>query len=165
MVQSSTTLYSINCLEWARWVPSDWVFFFPCSYSSTRTSSSHSHVYLSTDKTLIFPFCTIKNAEMNTLGILAPVFQQKPFDSSWMCVHQAAKRHNVSLGPDADRLYKYPHVLFWPWIHAAFPHSSLHACQLVKVEQHVENGHLHTTSVVLNDPVRMIRGLISNIDH
>ena len=32
-----------------------------------------------------------------------------------------------------------------PWMHAAFPHSSLHARQLAKVEQHVENGHLYTT--------------------
>ncbi|KAG7260568.1 hypothetical protein CRUP_033523 [Coryphaenoides rupestris] len=32
-----------------------------------------------------------------------------------------------------------------PWMHAAFPHSSLHARQLAKVEQRVENGHLYTT--------------------
>lgn len=32
-----------------------------------------------------------------------------------------------------------------PWMHAAFPHSSLHARQLAKVEQHVENGHLYST--------------------
>lgn len=36
-----------------------------------------------------------------------------------------------------------------PWMHAAFPHSSLHARQLAKVEQHVENGHLYTTWVKL----------------
>lgn len=34
-----------------------------------------------------------------------------------------------------------------PWMHAAFPHSSLHARQLAKVEQHVENGHLYSTWV------------------
>lgn len=32
-----------------------------------------------------------------------------------------------------------------PWMHAAFPHSSLHARQLAKVEQQAENGHLYTT--------------------
>uniref|UniRef100_A0A3Q3N071 Bicarbonate transporter-like transmembrane domain-containing protein n=1 Tax=Mastacembelus armatus TaxID=205130 RepID=A0A3Q3N071_9TELE len=32
-----------------------------------------------------------------------------------------------------------------PWMHATFPHSSLHARQLAKVEQHIENGHLYTT--------------------
>lgn len=36
-----------------------------------------------------------------------------------------------------------------PWMHAAFPHSSLHARQLAKVEQQVENGHLYTTWVKL----------------
>lgn len=28
-----------------------------------------------------------------------------------LCVHQVTERHGVSLGSDADRLYKYPHVL------------------------------------------------------
>lgn len=32
-----------------------------------------------------------------------------------------------------------------PWMHAAFPHSSLHARQLAKVEQHVEDRHVYTT--------------------
>lgn len=31
-----------------------------------------------------------------------------------------------------------------PWMRAAFPHSSLRACQLGKGEQHVENGYLYT---------------------
>lgn len=38
-----------------------------------------------------------------------------------------------------------------PWMHAAFPHSSLHARQLAKVEQHVENGHLYTTIVSVRE--------------
>ncbi|XP_049441946.1 solute carrier family 4 member 11-like isoform X1 [Epinephelus fuscoguttatus] len=38
-----------------------------------------------------------------------------------------------------------------PWMHAAFPHSSLHARQLAKVEQHVENGHLYTTIVSVKE--------------
>ncbi|PWA18713.1 hypothetical protein CCH79_00005726, partial [Gambusia affinis] len=38
-----------------------------------------------------------------------------------------------------------------PWMHAAFPHSSLHARQLAKVEQHVENGHVYTTIVSVKE--------------
>ncbi|KAF7669602.1 hypothetical protein LDENG_00176770 [Lucifuga dentata] len=38
-----------------------------------------------------------------------------------------------------------------PWMHAAFPHSSLHARQLAKVEQHVENGHLYTIIVSVKE--------------
>ncbi|XP_053735107.1 solute carrier family 4 member 11-like isoform X2 [Synchiropus splendidus] len=38
-----------------------------------------------------------------------------------------------------------------PWMHAAFPHSSLHARQLAKTEQHVENGHLYTTIVSVKE--------------
>uniref|UniRef100_A0A8C6WFA7 Solute carrier family 4 member 11 n=1 Tax=Neogobius melanostomus TaxID=47308 RepID=A0A8C6WFA7_9GOBI len=38
-----------------------------------------------------------------------------------------------------------------PWMHAAFPHSSLHARQLAKVEQRVENGHLYTTIVSVKE--------------
>ncbi|XP_031718674.1 sodium bicarbonate transporter-like protein 11 [Anarrhichthys ocellatus] len=38
-----------------------------------------------------------------------------------------------------------------PWMHAAFPHSSLHARQLAKVETHVENGHLSTTIVSVQE--------------
>lgn len=38
-----------------------------------------------------------------------------------------------------------------PWMHAAFPHSSLHARQLAKVEQHVENGHVYTTIVSVRE--------------
>ncbi|KAM6923393.1 solute carrier family 4 member 11-like [Xenentodon cancila] len=38
-----------------------------------------------------------------------------------------------------------------PWMHAAFPHSSLHARQLAKVEQHVENGHLCSTIVSVKE--------------
>ncbi|CAL8356029.1 unnamed protein product [Merluccius merluccius] len=38
-----------------------------------------------------------------------------------------------------------------PWMHAAFPHSSLHARQLATVEQHVENGHLYTTIVSVKE--------------
>ncbi|XP_030224313.1 sodium bicarbonate transporter-like protein 11 isoform X1 [Gadus morhua] len=38
-----------------------------------------------------------------------------------------------------------------PWMHAAFPHSSLHARQLAKTEQHVENGHVYTTIVSVKE--------------
>ncbi|XP_028272230.1 sodium bicarbonate transporter-like protein 11 isoform X2 [Parambassis ranga] len=38
-----------------------------------------------------------------------------------------------------------------PWMHAAFPHSSLHARQLAKVEQHVENGHLYAAIVSVKE--------------
>ncbi|XP_061832715.1 solute carrier family 4 member 11-like isoform X1 [Nerophis lumbriciformis] len=38
-----------------------------------------------------------------------------------------------------------------PWMHAAFPHSSLHARQLAKVEQHVEDGHVYTTIVSVKE--------------
>ncbi|XP_016378262.1 sodium bicarbonate transporter-like protein 11 [Sinocyclocheilus rhinocerous] len=36
-------------------------------------------------------------------------------------------------------------VLGLPWMHAAFPHSTLHVRQLARVEQRVEGGHLYET--------------------
>lgn len=36
-------------------------------------------------------------------------------------------------------------VLGLPWMHAAFPHSTLHVRQLALVEQRVEGGHLYET--------------------
>lgn len=36
-------------------------------------------------------------------------------------------------------------VLGLPWMHAAFPHSTLHVRQLAFVEQRVEGGHLYET--------------------
>ncbi|KAM6953140.1 solute carrier family 4 member 11-like [Aplochiton taeniatus] len=48
-----------------------------------------------------------------------------------------------------------------PWMHAAFPHSSLHARQLAKVEQHVENGHVYTTIVSVRET--RITALAANI--
>ncbi len=36
-------------------------------------------------------------------------------------------------------------VLGLPWMHAAFPHSTLHVRQLAQVEQRVEGGHLYET--------------------
>uniref|UniRef100_A0A1A8PV70 Solute carrier family 4, sodium borate transporter, member 11 n=1 Tax=Nothobranchius rachovii TaxID=451742 RepID=A0A1A8PV70_9TELE len=38
-------------------------------------------------------------------------------------------------------------VLGLPWMHAAFPHSTLHVRQLAFVEQRVEGGHLYETIV------------------
>lgn len=35
-----------------------------------------------------------------------------------LSLHQAAQRNGVSLGPDADRLHKHPHVLFGPALDA-----------------------------------------------
>uniref|UniRef100_A0A3Q3GAS3 Solute carrier family 4 member 11 n=1 Tax=Labrus bergylta TaxID=56723 RepID=A0A3Q3GAS3_9LABR len=48
-----------------------------------------------------------------------------------------------------------------PWMHAAFPHSSLHARQLAKVEQHVENGHVYTTIVSVKE--QRLTSLVANI--
>uniref|UniRef100_A0AAQ4PZS6 Bicarbonate transporter-like transmembrane domain-containing protein n=1 Tax=Gasterosteus aculeatus aculeatus TaxID=481459 RepID=A0AAQ4PZS6_GASAC len=48
-----------------------------------------------------------------------------------------------------------------PWMHAAFPHSSLHARQLAKVEQHVENGHLYSTIVSVKET--RLTSLVANI--
>ncbi|XP_038554856.1 sodium bicarbonate transporter-like protein 11 [Micropterus salmoides] len=48
-----------------------------------------------------------------------------------------------------------------PWMHAAFPHSSLHARQLAKLEQHVENGHLYTTIVSVKET--RLTSLVANI--
>uniref|UniRef100_A0A3Q1G9G6 Solute carrier family 4 member 11 n=1 Tax=Acanthochromis polyacanthus TaxID=80966 RepID=A0A3Q1G9G6_9TELE len=48
-----------------------------------------------------------------------------------------------------------------PWMHAAFPHSSLHARQLAKVEQHVENGHLYTTIISVKET--RLTSLVANI--
>ncbi|XP_037635666.1 sodium bicarbonate transporter-like protein 11 isoform X1 [Sebastes umbrosus] len=48
-----------------------------------------------------------------------------------------------------------------PWMHAAFPHSSLHARQLAKVEQHVENGHVYTTIVSVKET--RLTSLVANI--
>lgn len=39
-------------------------------------------------------------------------------------------------------------VLGLPWMHAAFPHSTLHVRQLAFVEQRVEGGHLYETWVI-----------------
>ncbi|XP_033995795.1 sodium bicarbonate transporter-like protein 11 isoform X1 [Trematomus bernacchii] len=48
-----------------------------------------------------------------------------------------------------------------PWMHAAFPHSSLHARQLAKTEQHVENGHVYTTIVSVKET--RLTSLVANI--
>ncbi|XP_066524104.1 solute carrier family 4 member 11-like isoform X2 [Hoplias malabaricus] len=42
-------------------------------------------------------------------------------------------------------------VLGLPWMHAAFPHSTLHVRQLAKVEQRVEQGHLYETIVSVKE--------------
>uniref|UniRef100_A0A8C8A406 Solute carrier family 4 member 11 n=1 Tax=Oryzias sinensis TaxID=183150 RepID=A0A8C8A406_9TELE len=48
-----------------------------------------------------------------------------------------------------------------PWMHAAFPHSSLHARQLAKVEHHLENGHLH--SIIVSVKETRVTSLVANI--
>ncbi|XP_061690624.1 solute carrier family 4 member 11-like isoform X2 [Syngnathoides biaculeatus] len=48
-----------------------------------------------------------------------------------------------------------------PWMHAAFPHSSLHARQLAKMEQHVENGHVYNTIVSVKET--RLTSLVANI--
>ncbi|XP_042594586.1 sodium bicarbonate transporter-like protein 11 isoform X3 [Cyprinus carpio] len=42
-------------------------------------------------------------------------------------------------------------VLGLPWMHAAFPHSTLHVRQLAQVEQRVEGGHLYETIVSVKE--------------
>uniref|UniRef100_A0A3Q3Q4Q7 Bicarbonate transporter-like transmembrane domain-containing protein n=1 Tax=Monopterus albus TaxID=43700 RepID=A0A3Q3Q4Q7_MONAL len=42
-------------------------------------------------------------------------------------------------------------VLGLPWMHAAFPHSTLHVRQLAFVEQRVERGHLYETIVQVKE--------------
>uniref|UniRef100_A0A671NGM2 Solute carrier family 4 member 11 n=1 Tax=Sinocyclocheilus anshuiensis TaxID=1608454 RepID=A0A671NGM2_9TELE len=42
-------------------------------------------------------------------------------------------------------------VLGLPWMHAAFPHSTLHVRQLARVEQRVEGGHLYETIVSMKE--------------
>ncbi|XP_028816432.1 sodium bicarbonate transporter-like protein 11 isoform X2 [Denticeps clupeoides] len=42
-------------------------------------------------------------------------------------------------------------VLGLPWMHAAFPHSTLHVRQLAQVEQQVEGGHLYETIVSVKE--------------
>ncbi|XP_036372724.1 sodium bicarbonate transporter-like protein 11 isoform X1 [Megalops cyprinoides] len=42
-------------------------------------------------------------------------------------------------------------VLGLPWMHAAFPHSTLHVRQLAYVEQRVEGGHLYETIVSVKE--------------
>ncbi|XP_051716487.1 solute carrier family 4 member 11-like isoform X3 [Ctenopharyngodon idella] len=42
-------------------------------------------------------------------------------------------------------------VLGLPWMHAAFPHSTLHVRQLARVEQRVEGGHLYETIVSVKE--------------
>ncbi|KAA0709243.1 Sodium bicarbonate transporter-like protein 11 [Triplophysa tibetana] len=42
-------------------------------------------------------------------------------------------------------------VLGLPWMHAAFPHSTLHVHQLAQVEKRVEGGHLYETIVSVKE--------------
>ncbi|XP_052005891.1 solute carrier family 4 member 11-like isoform X3 [Xyrauchen texanus] len=42
-------------------------------------------------------------------------------------------------------------VLGLPWMHAAFPHSTLHVRQLARMEQRVEGGHLYETIVSVKE--------------
>uniref|UniRef100_A0A8C2ZN20 Solute carrier family 4 member 11 n=1 Tax=Cyclopterus lumpus TaxID=8103 RepID=A0A8C2ZN20_CYCLU len=42
-------------------------------------------------------------------------------------------------------------VMGLPWMHAAFPHSTLHVRQLAFVEQRVEGGHLYETIVQVKE--------------
>ncbi|XP_077091990.1 solute carrier family 4 member 11-like isoform X1 [Siphateles boraxobius] len=42
-------------------------------------------------------------------------------------------------------------VLGLPWMHAAFPHSTLHVRQLARVEQRMEGGHLYETIVSVKE--------------
>ncbi|XP_076002800.1 solute carrier family 4 member 11 isoform X2 [Genypterus blacodes] len=52
-------------------------------------------------------------------------------------------------------------VLGLPWMHAAFPHSTLHVRQLAFVEQRVEGGHLYETIVQVKET--RLTSLVANI--
>ncbi|XP_061651922.1 sodium bicarbonate transporter-like protein 11 isoform X3 [Phyllopteryx taeniolatus] len=52
-------------------------------------------------------------------------------------------------------------VLGLPWMHAAFPHSTLHVRQLAFVEQRVEGGHLYETIVQVKET--RVTSLAANI--
>ncbi|KAJ8281466.1 hypothetical protein GJAV_G00068010 [Gymnothorax javanicus] len=52
-------------------------------------------------------------------------------------------------------------VLGLPWMHAAFPHSTLHVRQLAYVEQRVEGGHLYETIVSVKET--RLTSLVANI--
>ncbi|XP_036811334.1 sodium bicarbonate transporter-like protein 11, partial [Oncorhynchus mykiss] len=52
-------------------------------------------------------------------------------------------------------------LLGLPWIHAAFPHSTLHVRQLAFVEQRVEGGHLYETIVSVKET--RLTSLVANI--
>ncbi|XP_028657284.1 sodium bicarbonate transporter-like protein 11 isoform X3 [Erpetoichthys calabaricus] len=52
-------------------------------------------------------------------------------------------------------------VLRLPWMHAAYPHSTLHVRQLAIVEQRVEQGHLYETIVSVKET--RLTSLVANI--
>ncbi|XP_051773363.1 sodium bicarbonate transporter-like protein 11 isoform X1 [Ctenopharyngodon idella] len=52
-------------------------------------------------------------------------------------------------------------VLGLPWMHAAFPHSTLHVRQLAIVEERVEGGHLYETIVSVKET--RVTSLVANI--
>ncbi|XP_035387763.1 sodium bicarbonate transporter-like protein 11 isoform X2 [Electrophorus electricus] len=52
-------------------------------------------------------------------------------------------------------------VLGLPWMHAAFPHSTLHVRQLAFVEERVEGGHLYETIVSVKET--RVTSLLANI--
>ncbi|KAK1791095.1 hypothetical protein P4O66_002133 [Electrophorus voltai] len=52
-------------------------------------------------------------------------------------------------------------VLGLPWMHAAFPHSTLHVRQLAIVEERVEGGHLYETIVSVKET--RVTSLLANI--
>ncbi|XP_076830210.1 solute carrier family 4 member 11 isoform X1 [Brachyhypopomus gauderio] len=52
-------------------------------------------------------------------------------------------------------------VLGLPWMHAAFPHSTLHVRQLAIVEERVEGGHLYETIVSVKET--RVTSLLANL--
>ncbi|TSW48762.1 Sodium bicarbonate transporter-like protein 11 [Bagarius yarrelli] len=52
-------------------------------------------------------------------------------------------------------------LLGMPWMHAAFPHSTLHVRQLAIVEERVEGGHLYETIVSVKET--RVTSLLANI--
>lgn len=149
MARSSTSPRLKSWRERTHWAHWDWVFSSRCSSLLTRTLSSHSHMSQNTSTMWMF----FKSANRCRC-------------SSWIRLrHATAGSHWQTIWNVCTRLLKgtafhwdlmltgFINILMsclgLPWMHAAFPHSSLHARQLAKVEQHVENGHLCTTWVKL----------------
>lgn len=158
MVRSSSSLHLKSCQEWMHWVPSVWAFYLLCSSLLTRTSSFHWHMCRNTSTNPTLCLSYEKNDTQQNLWfkcylysiwcwcVNRRTFTDKPLDIYPRLLKGTAFHWDLMLTGFINILMS---CLGLPWMHAAFPHSSLHARQLAKVEQQVENGHLCTTWVKL----------------